>query len=110
MNGWHVPTTAEWDALANAVGGTGVAGSKLKSSTGWSSGNGTDDFGFAAFPAGNRLSGSFYYLDSRAYFWTATENSSTDAYYRNFGTGASMGSSYNNKTYGAFSVRLVKDS
>ena len=60
MNGWHVPTTAEWDALANAVGGTSVAGSKLKSSTGWSSGNGTDDFGFAAFPAGRRTSGSFY--------------------------------------------------
>lgn len=110
MNGWHVPTTAEWDALANAVGGTGVAGSKLKSSTGWSSGNGTDDFGFAAFPAGYRGSGSFSYLGSNAFFWTATEYSSTLAYRRSFGTGASMNSSYDDKTYLAFSVRLVKDS
>ena len=110
MNGWHVPTTAEWDALANAVGGTGVAGSKLKSSTGWSSGNGTDDFGFAAFPAGTRYSGSFYNLGSYAAFWTATEGSSTSAYDRDFDTGASMLSNDSNKTSLAFSVRLVKDS
>lgn len=110
MNGWHVPTTAEWDALANAVGGAGVAGSKLKSSTGWSSGNGTDDLGFAAFPAGYRRSGSFYDLGSNARFWTATEYSSPYAYYRSFGTGASMGSDYSNETNFAFSVRLVKDS
>lgn len=110
MNGWHVPTTAEWDALANAVGGTGVAGSKLKSSTGWSYGNGTDDFGFAAFPAGRRYSGSFNSLVSNAYFWTATEYSSTSAYGIYFDTGASLYSSnYKTSNY-AFSVRLVKDS
>jgi uncharacterized protein (TIGR02145 family) len=109
MPGWHVPTTAEWDALANAVGGTGVAGSKLKSSTGWSSGNGTDDFGFAAFPAGYRNSGSFDNLGSNAVFWTATEYSSTIAYSRSFDTGVSMNSNYYNKTNNAFSVRLVKD-
>ena len=110
MNGWHVPTTAEWDALATAVGGTGVAGSKLKSSTGWSSGNGTDDFGFAAFPAGYRYSGDFYDLGNCAYFWTATESSSTRAYRSSFDTGASMTPANSDKTNFNFSVRLVKDS
>ncbi|OWV00337.1 FISUMP domain-containing protein [Fibrobacter sp. UWR2] len=66
--------------------------------------------GFAAFPAGNRNSGSFNNLGSNANFWTATENSSTNAYNRNFDTGASMNSNNNNKTNNAFSVRLVKDS
>lgn len=107
--GWHVPTTDEWDALANAVGGTSVAGTKLKSTTGWSSGNGTDDFGFAAFPAGCRYAnGSFSYLGSFADFWTATQYSSNYAYFRYFGTNDSMYSSDTYKTV-SHSVRLVKD-
>ena len=105
--GWHVPTTAEWDALATAVG-TSVAGTKLKSTTDWSSGAGTDINGFSALPAGG-YSGSFYDLGSRAYFWAATERSSSLAYYRYFNTGASMGSDTNDKYY-QYSVRLVKDS
>ena len=40
--------------------------------------------GFAAFPAGNRNSGSFNNLGSNANFWTANENSSSNAYNRNF--------------------------
>ena len=106
--GWHVPTTAEWDALATAVGGSGVAGTKLKSTTGWSSGNGDGSYGFAAFPAGGQLSGSFYGLNSSAVFWPANESSSSDAYTRYFDTGASMNSYYDNKSSG-YSVRLVKD-
>ena len=113
--GWHVPTSAEWDDLANAVGGTDVAGTRLKAIDGaadgsWPTGwHGTDDYGFAAFPAGNRASGSFYNLDSYAVFWTATEYSSSGAYSRFFDTGASMSSGNDYKT-NAFSVRLVKDS
>ena len=106
--GWHVPTTAEWDALATAVGGTSVAGTKLKSTTDWSSGAGTDDYGFSALPAGN-YNGSFNNLGSNANFWTATENNSSNAYNRNFNTGASMNSNNNNKN-NQYSVRLVKDS
>ena len=107
--GWHVPTTTEWDALATAVGGSGVAGTKLKSTTGWSSGNGDGSYGFAAFPAGYQSWGSFNDLGSYAGFWTATEHSSSNAYYRNFSTVALMNSLNNDKSYG-YSVRLVKDS
>jgi len=106
--GWHVPTASEWDALATAVGGSSVAGTKLKSTTGWSSGNGDGSYGFAAFPAGNRLSATFYHLGTEAYFWTADEYSSTHAYARSFDTSALM---YSNKSIStrAYSVRLVKD-
>lgn len=106
--GWHVPTTAEWDALATAVGGTSVAGTKLKSTTtDWSSGAGTDDYGFSALPAGF-YNGSFGILGSSALFWTVTESNSSNAYSRYFDTGMSMGSDFNSKYY-QFSVRLVKD-
>lgn len=107
ISGWHVPMAAEWDALAAAIG-VSVAGTKLKSSTGWSGGNGTDDFGFAAFPAGRKYSGSFGGLGGYAYFWTADENSSTSAYYSLFDTGASINSFSSTKSR-AYSVRLVKD-
>jgi uncharacterized protein (TIGR02145 family) len=105
--GWHVPTTAEWDALATAVGGTSVAGTKLKSTTDWSSGAGTDDYGFSVLPAGI-YGDSFGYLGSYAGFWTATDFNSSRAYNRNFNTGASMNSGNIDKYY-QYSVRLVKD-
>ena len=105
--GWHVPTTAEWDALATAVGGTSVVGTKLKSTTDWQSGAGTDDYGFSALPAGN-YNGRFYNLGILANFWTSVENGSSNAYSRYFDAGASMYSSSDNKNR-QYSVRLVKD-
>ena len=106
--GWHVSSTTEWDSLANAVGGASTAGTVLKSTTDWTSGAGTDDYGFTAFPSGY-YDGSFMLLGSRAHFWTSTEYNSSYAYYRNLGTKASLYSGDDVKTYGR-SVRLVKDS
>ena len=108
--GWHVPTTSEWDALASAVGGTVVAGTRLKAAnvswaTSW---GGTDDYGFGILPAGYYY-GGFRYVESRTFFWTSTEYSSSNAYYLDFDTSSSM-SSYNHNKYNGCSVRLVKDS
>jgi uncharacterized protein (TIGR02145 family) len=107
--GWHVSTNDEWTALANAVGGTGVAGTRLKAAdvswaTSW---GGTDDYGFGVLPAG-RYSDSFGYVGSYAYFWTITESGSY-AYHRYFDTGATVGQNALSKYVGS-SVRLVKDS
>lgn len=53
--GWHVPNQSEWNNLIAAVGGSSVAGTKLKSTTGWAEGrNGDGSYGFEAFPAGYR--------------------------------------------------------
>lgn len=108
--GWHVPTTSEWDALANAVGGTGVAGTRLKAAnvdwaTSW---GGTDDYEFGVLPAGD-YSGDFLGAETYARFWTSTEYSSSDAYYWRFDNGSYVDSRYYYKNYG-FSVRLVADS
>lgn len=108
--GWHVPTNDEWTALANAVGGTGVAGTRLKAAnvdwaTSW---GGTDDYGFGVLPAGY-YGGSFNYVGSRARFWTVSESGGGVYYRRDFETGATMGQGTDYEYYG-YSVRLVKDS
>lgn len=109
ISGWHLPTGDEWDTLANTIGPS-TAGTKLKSTYGWESGNGTDDYGFAVFPAGYRYSGSITGLRDSGYFWTSTEVSSNRASYRYFYTGATMNSNPRDKKSYAFSVRLIKDS
>ena len=86
--GWHLPTEAEFKALINAIGGESVAGTKLKSTSGWyNSGNGisgSDDFFFSALPAGNRDgNGDFYHEGYEASFWSSTEFYSDGVIYMN---------------------------
>lgn len=80
---WHLPTLAEFDSLKVAVGGRSIAGTNLKSASGWNNeGNGTDAYGFSALPSGNRVFGlgSFWHKGSRAFFWSATERSEKDVF------------------------------
>lgn len=108
ISGWHLPSRNEWyTTLAQAVGGTSNAGTKLKSTYGWNNdGNGTDDYGFAIFPAGNNFA-----LNGReARFWTASELSSADyaEYIRFMSTSTSLAySNFRKSNY--TSIRLVKD-
>lgn len=106
--GWHVPTTEEWNTLMNAVGGNSIAGTKLKSVTGWDSGNGDNSYGFNAFPSGY-YNGSFGFLGVNSSFWTPTEYNSSNAYGSYLSTGTSLNSGNDKKTEGC-SIRLVKDS
>jgi uncharacterized protein (TIGR02145 family)/uncharacterized repeat protein (TIGR02543 family) len=74
-SGWHLPSSAEWTDLVNAVGSP--AGTKLKSLTGWTyysdSYIGTNDFGFSALPGGLHGSGDRFFDAGRVgYWWTAT--------------------------------------
>lgn len=106
--GWHLPSTTEWDALATACGGASTCGTGLKSTTEWTSGNGTDNWGFTAFPAGG-YNGEFYGVSSYSGFWIATEYDSIDAYFNRLNTEASLYFGHAAKSI-SFSVRLVKDS
>ena len=107
--GWRLPTKADFEALVNAASGDAAqfhngnsdavlnkVGAALKSRDGWfKKGNGTDDFGFNALPAGYRgaiskaddgtiSGGKFDGVGGYAYFWSATEDSEnpeSNAYY-----------------------------
>ena len=77
-SGWHLPSLDEWNVLRGAVGHNLFShGTMLKSSSGWNEpGNGTDDYGFMALPAGMRNygGGSCFEMSFRTYFWSSTQD------------------------------------
>ncbi|MFB0517206.1 MAG: FISUMP domain-containing protein [Candidatus Neomarinimicrobiota bacterium] len=114
--GWHVPTDEDWQTLIDYLGGSNVAGGKLKEAgiAHWESPNTRIDNygrGFLALPGGWRNGiGDFMYLGYKAFFWSSTETlSSGYAWYRClYHDDTDMGrDSYLKK--GGFSVRLVRD-
>ena len=86
--GWRLPDSADFEKLISAAGGAEVAGYALKSTSGWfKKGNGTDDYGFNALPAGYRLAGNgttggkFDGIGGYAHIWSAVETPDGLAYY-----------------------------
>jgi uncharacterized protein (TIGR02145 family) len=110
-DGWRLPTKEDFESLVAVTSGEAAqslspslaqsssqsrAGLALKSSDGWfKKGNGSDDFGFNALPAGYRgavlktddgtvTGGKFDGIGGYAYFWSATEdaeNRESNAFY-----------------------------
>jgi uncharacterized protein (TIGR02145 family) len=90
-SGWHIPDGVEWATLMRYVN-DGISleyyhtmGNKLRATSGWSdgngrSGNGTDDYGFAALPGGRSSNGSFFYVGYEGHWWTATEHGDEHAF------------------------------
>ena len=113
--GWHVASDSEWTVLTTYLLGESVAGGKLKETclTHWYSPNtgATNETGFSALPGGYRLSnGAFDYIGDSGHWWSSTEYSTTDAWYRGMYYYLSnvLRINGNYKGYG-FSVRCVRD-
>ncbi|MBU0713667.1 VCBS repeat-containing protein, partial [bacterium] len=113
--GWHVPSDAEWQTLVDYLGGSSVAGGKMKE-TGteyWNSPNtgATNESCFSALPGGYRTNlGIYEILGSYAGFWSSTEATELSSHIRYlFDSNSEVyrGTGYDNQ--GAFSVRCVRD-
>jgi len=107
-DGWHLPSDAEWTELTNSLGGTSVAGYKMKSTTGWNGGgNGDNSSGFTALPGGYRYYslGMFFNAGNYGHWWSATEHIiSSIYYYANIVSYTEF-----NKNSDGFSVRCIRD-
>jgi uncharacterized protein (TIGR02145 family) len=110
-SGWHVATFKEYETLIDYLGGTWVAGGKLKSLNSWAYPNtgATNETGFSALALGY-LSAGFGGIGSSGAWWTSTEYSTTEAYYLDMGYNyASASAGYTSKKLNGFSVRLIQD-
>ena len=128
--GWHVPSDAEWTTLENHLIDNGYnydgtttenkIAKAMASTTGWVSSTGlgepgndqgtNNSSGFNAFPGGNRYnSGSFYNEGSSAFFWSSSENNTSNAWYRGLYYSFSYLFRINNVKRFGFSVRFVRD-
>jgi len=76
-DGWHVPSKAEWQQLADYLGGISIAGGKMKETgnTHWIAPNtgATNESQFAALPAGmHDFTGIFQWIGDHCGFASAT--------------------------------------
>lgn len=85
--GWHLPSDKEWQELELFLGmseqqinnfntwrASGFVGKKLKSRKGWESGNGIDQVGFNALPAGERDENYFDGRGDETIFWSSSSS------------------------------------
>jgi uncharacterized protein (TIGR02145 family) len=112
--GWRVPSDLEWNTLITFLGGSGVAGGKMKESglTHWYQPNtlATNESGFTGLPAGWRGSTSrFQEMYVCGEFWTSTPNTYDNggySYYLDYWYKAIYGENVNKKV--GFSIRCIK--
>jgi len=134
--GWKLPNSNDKNRLITTVGGTKVAGKKLKSTSGWNwnnfnnvSGNGTNEFGFSGLPSGYWVEehwrqdnyeghvGSFNSAGECGLYWFALVNPQYDpdgtlGRESECGGFESVGDywlGYDNSPSNGYSVRCVKD-
>ncbi len=81
-DGWAVPNEDCFLTLIEHLGGEDEAGTKMKSTDGWTQeGNGDNLSGFNGLPGGYRASdGNFYELKERGNWWTSDQHDNEYAY------------------------------
>ncbi|MCP4706380.1 MAG: hypothetical protein GY865_17415 [candidate division Zixibacteria bacterium] len=111
--GWHVPTLAEWQTLIDYLGGSSVAGGKMKEegTTFWGSPNAgaTNESGFTGRPAGTTNSGEYADIEYHAYFWSATETDFMEAQYTQLQFSSITTYSSTRDKNAGMSIRCIKD-
>jgi uncharacterized protein (TIGR02145 family) len=123
--GWHEPEDWEWNVLVKTIDTNAdttciacyqstIAGGAMKEigTTHWVIPNAgaTNSSGFTGLPGGYRYyNGAYNVVGNFGDWWSATQFSATDAYFRNlYYFNSDVGRYFNLKTNG-FSVRCVKD-
>ena len=114
--GWHVPGDVEWKALEDSLGGSQIAGQKLKSEVlrYWQCPNSFSDnsSGFSGLPGGGRIIfGGYYQAGFKGWWWTSTQLDGNLAYYRELDynqTSVFRNNDGTDKQHG-LSVRCIKD-
>ena len=119
-DGWHIPSDPEWEVLTNYLGGSDVAGDKMKVSGEeyWGSySNSTNESGFTAIGAGalgnGGISNSCPELPSNnAYFWSSTiinGDRLNDRVLQYESSAVGQDLTHGLQRYSGYSIRCLKD-
>jgi len=116
-SGWHLPSDAEWNLLINYLGGSTVAGGKMKESgtTHWESPNtgATNSSGFTALGSGefdaHYTPNVFRILHQFEVYWTSTEVNTLLAKEKFLESTNTKCSDYDWYKTMKYSIRCVKD-
>jgi len=113
-DGWHLPSDVEWTELTSYLGGTLVAGGKMKDTTSvyWDSPNtvATNESDFTGLPGGYRNpSGLFSFKGTNGLWWSSTEETSDHAWERMLGDVVEFVMTNAFLKSGGLSIRCVKD-
>lgn len=103
-------TSDDWTYLETYLGGSAVAGGKLKSTTSWDEPNtgATNELGINILPSGHRgNSGNFVGLGASAYLWLSNSTDSPDSIQLSYDSAAVVQATLTN-AYGC-SIRLVTE-
>jgi len=114
--GWHISSDDEWGILIHHLGGTEVAGVKMKSKDDWYAGdhnefaNQSNESGFSGLPAGLRYTnGMMNFYHTHGLWWSSTGSNTNNAWNFTLGYFNDNASRNNNKKSNGFSVRCLKD-
>ena len=110
--GWHIPLDEEWTSLENGLGGSSIAGGKLKANFGWTDGSGTNESGFYALPGGQFYSEGFWNgYGNEGLWWSSTVHGveGWDAWSRRMYGGNNGIYRVSYETGNALSVRCIQD-
>lgn len=127
--GWHVPSDEEWMELEIYLGisedevhhtdwrGTDEGGKLKEAGTQyWQDPNtdATNETGFSARPGGGRAGysfygGNFYYVETKATYWTSTESNSTEAILRELENDETGIFRFSISKRNGFSIRCLRD-
>ncbi len=113
--GWHLPSDSEWISMISCLGGSSVAGGKMKETgnSHWSNPNldATNTSGFTGLPGSFRnYIGNFGgFIGGYSYYWSKTESNATNANEYNLTYQNGIIYFQNDDKKSGYSVRCLRD-
>ena len=111
--GWHIPSISELTAITTFLGGTEIAGGKMKDveTTHWlnPNTNATNESGFKGLPGGTRTD-SWFYKGTGGFWWLSNEFDLINAYAYSLEYVTEKCNTGNTYKYHGRSLRCLKDS
>jgi len=115
-NGFHPPSNEDYILLTDYLGGSSVAGGKLKSTGTIESGDGlwnepnagaTNESGFSGLPGGTRYHGDFGDLGGNGWYWSSSGLEYTAYYHRLTDDDEGIHSGSGSYKYWGMSIRCI---